>query len=428
MDENERRNMTLDEEEIMRQRMNERRQANAQRQRAAQAKKQKQRQIGKKAVLISKIALAVIVVLSLLFIAARSLGNITFSKAADYISQSFSNLKPGDGYPVQMGSGTVDNMTSLGGNLAVLRDDGLILLNSTAKEINSYQHSYSKPVLNCISNRFLLTDRTTGRFFIADSNEVLFESQLEKEVFCSTLGEKGNFAFSCAADDAASVLKVYSSSYDNEFTFKCSEEYIISASISQNGKYIAAVGIGSKNAAVYSTVYIIDIKDQKVLSQLPINAAKVNTIYFTENDIAVAVAESSYYIIEIAKDKAEIVLDNKVENHVIASFTPCENGCFSMVFTKFGSIDSDILVFFDSSGKEKFNIETKTNVDCVDVSDKYVCFTDSNNIVYSYNYSGKLIGKTQLDMNAQQLTVIGKYAYALCYGDLLRLDVKNDIE
>ncbi len=429
MDENKSKiSLTDEEEEIMRQRMLERRKLHAQQQLEAKKKKEKQKLLEKKVILIAKIALTVIVVLSLLFIAARSLGNITFSKAADYIAQGFSNLKPGDGYPVQMGSGAVNDMANVGGNLAVLKDDSLVLLNSTAKEIASYQHSYSKPVLNCSSNRFLLTDRITGRYFIADSNDILHQAQLEKEIFCSDIGEKGNFAFSCAADDAASVLKVYNSNYEDEFTFKCSEEYIIAVSLSPNGKYIAAVGIGSENAALYSTLYAINIKERKVIAQIPINAANVNSISFTQNDVAVAVAESSYYIVEIDDDEAEITFDNTVPNHVIASLTPHKNGYFSMVFTKFGSIDSDTLVLFDSKGKEKSSIETKTNVGCVSLSDKYVCFTDSNNIFYAYNYSGKLIGKTGLDMNAQQLVVIGKYGYALCYGDLIRLDVKNKTE
>ena len=131
---NNNRNFTEEDERIMQERMLERRQQRAEQKKLQELKKQKNKQTLQKLVFAAKIFLAVVVVLSLLFVAARSLGNVTFSKAADYISQSISNLKPGDGYPVEVGSGKVKDMQSMGDCVALLRDDGIWMLNSTAKK------------------------------------------------------------------------------------------------------------------------------------------------------------------------------------------------------------------------------------------------------------------------------------------------------
>ncbi len=429
MNENNKNNFTEEDERIMQERMLERRKLRAEQKRREEEKKLRQKQKRKKLVFAGKIALCVIVALSLLFIAARSLGNVTFSKAADYIAQSISNLKPGDGYPVEVGSGTVSDMQSLGDCIALLKDDSVLLLNSTAKEIAKYQHSFSKPVLEACDGRFILMDRTTGRFFIADSSDILFEDKLEAEVYCCALGESGNFAFSCTADNASSILKVFNSKYESEFDFKCANEYIIAVSLSKNGKYAALIGIGSSNASIYSKIYLIDIENQEVIKDFTFNGTSLHSINYCGKDTVVAVSDSgNYYVIENDAENSEIVDSTVFSNTVISAFKPHRSGNFTMALTKYGSIDSDVLALFDSNGREKFSVETNANIDCLDFDGKSICFVSSDNVLYSYSSSGKLIGKTELEMNAQRIAVSGKYCYALCYGELMRYDVKTDIE
>ncbi len=414
---------TQEEERIMQERMLERRKQRAEQQRQQELKKQRNKKTAQKLVLAAKIFLAVVVVLSLLFVAARSLGNVTFSKAADYISQSISNLRPGDGYPVEVGSGKVKDMQSLGDCVALLCDDSVLLLNSTAKELAEYTHSYSKPVMSVCSGRLLLADRTTGRYFIADSSDIFHEDELNTEIYCAVMGKKGNFAFSCASDDASSVVMAYNSQYKNEFTFKCAAEYIIGVSLSPNGKYLACIGLGAKDAALYSMLYIIDIENQEVLSEFKFEGTNLNSVFYSGKDTVIAVSESSYYVIEKNSEKREVSFGG----NTISSFEPYENGSFSIVLTKYGSLDSGVAALFDSKGEEKFTVELGSDAECVSYDGKTVCLVDSDNVLYSYNSSGKLIGKTQLEMSAQQLTVSGKYCYTLCYGDLLRCDVKTNV-
>ena len=420
---NNNKNFTEEDERIMQQRMLERRKQRAEQKKQQELKQQKNKQTLQKLVFAAKILLTVVVALSLLFIAARSLGNVTFSKAADYISQSISNLKPGDGYPIEVGSGKVKDMQSMGDCVAVLRDDNVMMLNSTAKKLADYTHSYSKPVMSVCSGRMLLTDRTTGRYFIADTSDILHEDEINTEIYCAVMGKKGNYAFSCGAADASSVVMVYGSDYNKQFTFKCVAEYIIDISLSADGKQLACIGLGAENAALYSKIYIIDIKNQKVINEFRLDGTNLSNVFFSSKDTVIAIGESSYFIIEDGEEKREISFGG----NTISSFTPFENGNFSIVLTKYGSIGSGVVALFDSKGDEKFTVELGCDVECISYDGKTVCLVDSDNILYSYNSSGKLIGETKLEMSAQEIAVSGKYCYTLCYGDLLRCDVKTRI-
>lgn len=414
---------TEEDERIMQERMLERRKQRAEQKQLQEQKKQKNKKTLQKLVFAAKIFLAVVVVLSLLFVAARSLGNVTFSKAADYISQSISNLRPGDGYPVEVGSGKVKDMQSMGDCIALLCDDSVKMLNSTAKELADYTHSYSKPVMSVCSGRMLLTDRTTGRYFIADSSDILHESELNSEVYYAVMGKKGNYAFACASDDASSVVKAYDSAYNMQFTFKCASEYIISVSLSSDGKKLACIGLGAKDAALYSMLYIIDIKEQTVLNEFRFEGTNLNSVFYSGKDTVIAVSESAYYVIEDNSEKREISFGG----NTISSFTHYENGNFSIALTKYGSLDSGVVALFDSKGEEIFTVELGCDVECVSFDGKTVCLVDTDNMLYSYNSSGKLIGQTQLEMSAQKIAVSGKYCYTLCYGDLLQCNVKTNI-
>lgn len=425
MDNNSKNNEQLspEEERVMQERMLERRKQHAQQQKVAQQKKQNRRMKAARLRSFSVAFLAVVVVLSLLFVAARSLGNVTFSKAADYISQSISNLKPGDGYPVELGTGTVQDMRSLGDCIVLLRDDSVLLLNSTAKERANYNHSYSKPVLSVSSGRMLVTDRTTGRYFVADSSTLLHEAELQTEVYCAEIGAKGNYAFSCADENASSVLKVCNSSFETEFSFKCTKEYIIGISLSSNGKYVAAIGIGSDKAAIYSKLYLIDIEEQQVIKEFEFKGETLSRVFYSSKNSVIAVSENAYYVVKKNSELTKTGFDK----NTVSAFVPHENGNFVLVLSKYGSIDSGLVAVFDSKGEEKFTIELKSNIDCIDYDGKNISFVDASNTLCSYNSNGTLIGKILLDNSAQELTVNGKYCYTLCYGDLLRMNVKTDL-
>ncbi len=420
---NNKKELSPEEERIMQERMLERRAQRAQQQKQAQQKKEKRQNNLAKLRVVVLVFLAVVVVLSLLFVAARSLGNVTFSKAADYISQSISNLKPGDGYPVELGSGTVRDMKSFGDSVALLCDDSVRVLNSTAKELADYQHSYSKPVFSVGAGRILATDRTTGRYFIADSSDKLHESVLQTEIYCATIGSKGNYAFSCADSDSSSIIKVFNSKFEAEFSFKCAKEYIIDISLSPNGKYIAAIGIGSENATIYSKLYIISIKEQKMINEFSFNGESLSRVFYSGNNSVVAISENAYYTVTENSQLNEVDFNH----NTVSAFKTDESGNFALVLSKYGSIDSGLISVFDSKGNEKFTVEVKSNIETIDFDGKNISFVDSGNVLYSYNSNGTLIGKTQLDNSAQRLAVNSKYCYALCYGDLLRTDIKTDL-
>ncbi len=422
-DSSKKRGFSDEEEKRMRARSAARAKEREEQQKKADAKKEKRKVAIKKTSTIAKILLIIMVISSLLFIAAGSLGNVTFSKIVDSVKEFFLNLQAGDGYPIDVGSGSVDDMFMLGETVVLLQKNETSLLNKTAKEIANYPHSYSKPMAFVGAGRILICDRVTGRYTINDHSEQLHSAELHNEVFACTVSKKGKYAFSVNDSGSSSMVSVYDSDYEKLFDFKCADEYIIGLSFSPDSKKLAVIGIGSKNAGIYSKLYVLDIKQESIVTSLEFTGESLNNVFYSSKENIIVVGENYFSIIQDGKVKEKIDFGY----NTVSRFDSDPNGNFAVALSKYGSIDSGTIALYDSNGDKIYGVDIPSSIECIDYDGKTLCFVDGNNMVHTYNKKGVLIGQSQLDAPAQDVTVSGKYCYALCFGTIRQLAVDTDI-
>ncbi len=417
------RDFTEEDERRMRERAAMRAKEREAKQKSEREKKERQKKTFGKMSLAIRILLIAVVVISLLFIAANAFGNVTFSNVIDSVKDGFTNIEPGEGYPLEVGSGTVKDLTMIGDTLVAVRNDDISVLNNTAKKTSMYLHSYSKPMTSVANGRMLVCDRVTGRYMIVNRTESLFTSELASETYACTMAKNGSYAFSLETEGASSIVSVFSSDFTKLFDFKCVDEYIIGLSFSPNGKNIALIGIGSKDAYLYSKLYVINVKDQTVTSTVDFYGESLNSVFYSDNKTIIVVSENSYTVVTDGKNKERV----NFGYNTISRFSSDSNGNFAVVLSKYGSIDSGTIALLDSKGKELFSLDIDCKIESLDYDGKTVCIVDSNNVVRTYNKKGKLLGQTKLDAAAQDITVGDSYCYALCYGSIVQLDIKTKL-
>lgn len=422
MDNNQnKRSFTPEDEQRMKERAALRAKQREEEQKLEREKKEKQKQTFGKLKTIAMIGLIVVVVFSLLFIAASAFGNVTFSNMLDYISDGLTNIEPGAGYPIEIGSGTVKNMSMIGDTLVVVRSDEVSVLNKTAKKTSAFPHSYSKPMSSVSNGRMLVCDRVTGRYMIINRTECLHESDLSSETYACAIGKNGNYAFSIKAEGASSVVSVFDSSFTKIFDFKCSDEYVIGMSFSPDGKKIAVIGLGADNASLYSKLYVIDVKKGELISSVDFTGESLNSVFYSGKNSIVVVSENTYTIVNNKGEQEK----NNFGFNTVSRFVSDQGGNFAVVLSKYGSIDSGAVALLNSKGKERFSTDINCKIEHIDYDGKTICIVDSDNYVRTYNRRGKLIGQTKLSVAAQDITVSEDYCYALCYGTIVQLDVRN---
>ena len=424
MDERNNSSFSAEEEQRMKNVAAARAKERAERERVREQKKEKRNKKISKLATAGVIALIVVVCISLVFIAARSLGNVTFTKIIDYVKDGFSNLEPDDGYPLEVGSGTVKDLTIIGQTPVIIKNDKISLLNRTAKETSAFIHSYSKPMTQVNSGRMIVCDRVTGRYMITDRSEMLHSDELQSETYTCTIAKNGSYAFSLKTEQASSTVSVFGSDFKKKFDFKCADEYVIGLSFSPNGKNIALIGIGSKDACLYSKLYVISVEKNEIIKTVDFEGESIHTVFYSDNQTIIALSENAYTVIDKNGDKDKV----NFGYNTISRFICDESGNFAIVLSKYGSIDSGTVAVLDSKGKEIYSAEIDSKIECIDYDGETVCISDGNNNVLTFNRKGKLIGKTKLDTATQDVIVSDNKCYALCFGSIVQLDVKTDLD
>ncbi len=417
-DEENRTDSRSQEDEALRIRMEQRRKEQAQKRKIEQENKAKQKQRNKKIFLAIKIAFGVLVVLSLLFLAAQSLGNITFSRISDSIIQSFSNLKPGPGYPVAVGKNNCLRMDTFGDNLVLLEKDRIVMLNSTAKETMSCKHTFSAPRLSVSNSRMLLTDSKTGCYFVLSSQGMLHEGDVETEVYCSAVGNSGDYAFSRKSESSASIVSFFSGNeYKKLFDFKCDDEYIIGIAFSPNGKKAALIGIGCKDAVDYSRLYILSLSDQKIVKEFTYDGIRLHTLFFSDNTTVITAFKNGYSIVKNEKERTDKLLDGSV----IARIAADKNGNWAFAVNGYGDEAGATVCAFDSKGNELCSKDLDAKTSGFDYNDGRLSVCTSDGSVYLIRSSdGKMVKSEQQCASPDSVAVIRQNIYVSENGSLIK--------
>ncbi len=407
------------DDEAMRQRMEERRAERAEQKKALEAKRAKKERSRKKAGVAVTVALGVLVVLSLLFLTAQSLGNVTFSRISDAIIQMFSNLKPGPGYPVQVGKNTVLRAETFGDDLVLLENDRLVLLNTTAKELVSYPHTFSSPRLSVSNSRILLSDSKTGRYALLGGSGLLYEGEIETEIYCCAIGNSGDYAFSTKSDKSACLVSFYSAK-DNKklFDFKCAEEYVIGISFSSNGKKAALIGIGTKDALDYSKLYILSLTEQKVINEFTYDAIRLHTVFYSDKSTVVTAFKNGYSVIRSEKDRKDQLLSGGTMSH----FAVDNAGNFAFAVNGYSDEAGSTVCAFDSKGGEKFTADLTSKVNCFDFKDGRVAASGSDGRIYLIHSGKAKNNKSETPQAAaERIAVINQTVYSLSNGTVEKI-------
>ncbi len=409
-------------EQLMEQRMAQRRAERVVQRKAEQAKKEKMATRRKRVNLAVIIAFGAVVILSLLFLAAQAIGNVTFSRISDGVVQAFSNLRPGPGYPFSVGKNTILRTDTFGENLVLLEKNRLVLLNSTAKEMVKYPHTFSAPRLSVSNSRVLMADNKTGRFALFNASGVVYEGNLSNEIYCCAVGNSGDYAFSTKSTISASLVSFYSVKDNRKlFDFKCADEYIIGISLSPNGKKAALIGIGTKDAIDYSKLYIIPLDKKNAgekVKEFTFDGVRLHTVFCSDNNTVITAFKNGYSVIKNEKNRKDNLLDGSSISH----FAVDSNGSFAFAVNGYSDDAGATVCAFNNKGNALFTSDLACKVDYFDFCDNRAALAGSDGKAYLISSSrAKKPRHKEISITTEDVAVINRNVFVLQGGSIEKL-------
>lgn len=344
-----------------------------------------------KLITVLKVITIVFAALLLLFIAADRLGNITFSSVGDYFYGVISGSKQGDGFPYYFESSSPKDVKKINSNLLVLTGDSVYVLDSTARKLMTYEHSYSNPYIDSCNGRAVVCDVGGNGYCVVSKTKVLYEGTSEHKILTACVGKDGTVAIASRGESSASELTVYGKNRKEIFKWDCAKDDIVAADISDNGKRVAVSVVGAQNGELYSRVLIFDFEYQQPVFEYNYGSNIVSRVEFVDGYMLLASGTGVMSFV----DKKTNRVDLDLSLNTLSRQSVGENNVTAAVFSKYGSASSKILRVYSDTGSEKFSVEINSAVRSVSCEGGYISVLTDHELL-TYNRSGKLISTSSV--------------------------------
>ncbi|MBQ3150528.1 MAG: hypothetical protein IJB86_04715 [Clostridia bacterium] len=371
------------------------------------AKKRKKSNSLQKKLAIS--ATAIVIIFSLLFVAARTFGKVTLSSATDAFEELTATV---GSFPYDVQSNSVEDIVPFGGGVAVLKTDTLDVLSSSGKLLQSVRHNYPSPAIDINGGRAILFDRGGTRYTVLSRTRILKEeTNAENKILDAKMSQSGKFAIAVTSVSVNSILSVYDTSFKEIFRWKGVSEYITDMSFSDNVKKIAVTATGVNNANPYSKLTIFDFKKPEPLAETVFDSMMLFSVNMSGS---VTTVMSDSYMCSL-KNGTEIIRETQFKGDIMKSFCIDEKGKSSVVFLPYGNERAAKLRVADKKGELDFEINLDMKTDGVARSSSYTCVLTDTRIL-TYNNSGTRVNELTLSEAVRDICVSGRTLYVL-YSD-----------
>lgn len=370
----------------------------------------------RKAQIILRVIVIVVLFLFLFLAAAERLNIASITDINDGIRNFFAGLSAGDGYPYEINSSSVEDITVLNGDLFILKDDETISLDSTAKEVKKTSHTYSNPTMAIRGGKAVVYDRNGNRYRVENRTDTLYtgETEDDEKIITAAMSAKGQLALATFSDNAGSKLTVYSSNYKKViFSWTCMQDRIIAVDLSDNGKYAAVAVVGARDGEIYSKVVIFDYDYAEPKAEFEYSGTALLGIKFVKDDNVVAVGDNKITFIKNLKTNEDVDYGSST----LSNFAFSEDGYTVLVLSEHGSTNNELLTCYSSSFNDKFTEKFDSTVKSLYVDNGRISVL-LEDMVYVYKVSGGVYRKYETDSTAISVFNLGSRTYLYSIGKI----------
>lgn len=349
------------------------------------------------------LALAIVCVAVWLFVKEDVAGII-----GDRIAASSSS---GASMPVEIAGTSVKETFTIGDNVGVLTDGNVALYAKNGKQLLSYTHGMTDPIVKAAGRRFLLYDRGGTKLVVRMRDKVLFEKEFDYKIISANISSGGWITVVTAAQRYASQLHAWNSAYDEEiFTWSSSGEYIICSAADSGSKTVAAATLtANASGQMVTTVHIFTTEAAMELGKKDFSGeAAVSLEYNSSGNVKIICDSMAAVIDRSGNVLGRFDFDRKLISCVNAHGT----SGMALVFDRYTEARATDVTFIGSRGEQ---------VKTVSVSGKFLCASgnSSHAAVYCdgtatvFDYSGNKTAELTSEQDALLILLTKESVFAV---------------
>ena len=331
------------------------------------------------------------------------------------ISETFTDfvLSIGSGeYPIEISGSKVLSVEASDNYYYVLSDLNIFAVSNAGKQINSFNHGFSDPVLNASNTRALVYDQGQKTYSVFTLRKRIISKTLNHNIICAHISDSGRYAIATHSDSYSSTVSVYDKRGKNIFTWNCAKDLINSVTLSPNGKRLAVSTVNAVNGELSSRFYIFDIK--KTDPQNIFDFADKTVYSISSNRKGVYIVSNSGYIFiqwsgsrktdENTKLQIEFFRITSKGAVVVENRTTDRSDNKIILLNRYGQLDNS----FGFSG----------NIGDIRQNGSHI-YIISDAFVYVYNTKGEFVSRTKCDHDIRFILPTGSRNAALVSDSLI---------
>ncbi len=229
--------------------------------------------------------------------------------------------------------------------LAVAGDSEIKFFTSGGRMTMTRGSDYTDPVIATSDTHALIYDRGSRSFAIYNSFIEVFSGTVEQPISTAFMSDSGAFCIVTEAKSHGSAVHLYSADFHKLATYS-KNDYVISATLSANGKYLAVLSLDAANGESLVSLNVLRVGQEELYSETKLYGWMPYTAAFTANDRIVLICDKLVLTYDLKGNlKEQYDYPDRLTDFAVTSTG------FALAFSGDGIGGKGLLAVFDENGR-----------------------------------------------------------------------------
>lgn len=239
---------------------------------------------------------------------------------------------------------------SFGDGLAVASVSGLTVFDEQGEELFSLQKQMALPQLQVRGDLAMVYDVGGGSLLaLHRKNGEVLRLEENRAILDADLSDGGYLCTSSSASGYKSVLSVYNGSQNLIYRWLSSTTYIPLCTVSADGRWLAAVGLGQSGGAFESSLLLFRTDSEEIQRSVSLGSQLIYDLMFVGDKTICAVGETSVRFLSL---DGELLGSYAYEDRYLKDFTDGGDGFLTLAVNMYRAGNRYTLVTVDEKGRE----------------------------------------------------------------------------
>ncbi|MBQ3114648.1 MAG: hypothetical protein IJC06_00775 [Clostridia bacterium] len=304
--------------------------------------------------------------------------------------------------------GQQNNYFSSDGKLVVVNQEGITQVDLSGTQ-TKIEEPFANPVYRQNKNYKLLYDQRGANVTVFRGNKKEYTIETDLPIITAKTNAVGYTAVATLETGYKGKLVVYDNSGLDVYKWQMGNSYIVDMDISSDCKRLAVASVVTTGKLTGCRLVMINLDKAEIIMDNTIENTLPMSVNFTKNNIAITVTDNGVYAVDrVGKNKWNYRYDDKI----LESYKLCENGATVMKFA--GASNNNIIEMYDNHGKKCGEYVSNNEIIAMDANEKTVAVTDGHYVTFA-NWKGENKGFVKLENDVRQVVLIdNNNACAVC--------------